>query len=90
MAITRKQKEPSIGTNKSEDDHQEEYVPSKKTATELFNIKSSECIPLPRNGTVPVVTMIIRLGVREEVASILLDTGFMAPSSYNRMLKANE
>ena len=79
MAITRKRKEPSAGTDESSDSDQEDSGPSKKTATENFNVKSSECIPLPRSGTVPVVTMIIRLGEREEVARILLDTGSTVP-----------
>ena len=75
MAIGRKRNEPSAGTNDSEDDHQEDGGPSKKKATQFLNVKSSECIPLPRNGTVPVVTMIGRLEEREEIARILLDTG---------------
>ena len=48
-------------------------------ATKQHNVKSSEHIPLPRSGTVPVVTMIIRLGEREEIARILLDTGSTVP-----------
>ena len=79
MAITRKQKESSAGTDKSDNDHQEDCGPSKKTAAENFNIKSPECIPLPRCGTVPVVTMIIRLGERDEVARIQMDTGSTVP-----------
>ena len=75
MAITMKQKEPSAGTNESEDSVQEDSGPSKKIATKTFNVKSSKYIPLPRYGTVLVVTMIIHLEEREEVARILLDTG---------------
>ena len=67
--------EASAGTYESEEDHQEDCGPSKKIATETFYVKSSECLPLPKSGTVPVVTMIIRLGEGEEVAGILLDTG---------------
>ena len=79
MAITRKRKGPSAGTDGSDDDHQEDSSPSKKTATHYFNVKSSEPIPLPRSSTVPVVTMIVHLGEREEVARILLDTGSTVP-----------
>ena len=79
MAITRKRKEPSAGTDESEDSNQEDSGPSKKTATEKFNVKSSDLIPLPRSGTVLVVTMIIHLGEREEVARILLDNGSTVP-----------
>ena len=75
MAITRKRKEPSAGTNESEDSQEEDSGPSKKTATHHLDIKSSEHIPIPRSGTVPVVTMIIRLGEGEEIARVLLDTG---------------
>ena len=82
MSITRKRKEPSMGTDESENEHQEDCGLSKKTATKIFNVKSSECIPLPRSGTVPVVTMIIRLGEREEVARILLGTRSMVPLLY--------
>ena len=79
MAITRKRKEPSAGTDDSSDDDQEDSGPSKKTATKNFNIKSSKCIPLPRSGSVPVVTMITRLGEREEVTRVLLNTGSTVP-----------
>ena len=79
MANTRKRNEPSAGTDESSDDHSEEGGPSKKTATQHFNVKSSENIPLPRSGTIPVVTMIICLGEREEVTRILLDTGSTVP-----------
>ena len=39
MAIGRKRKEPSAGTDESEDDHQEDGGPSKKTATQFLNVK---------------------------------------------------
>ena len=79
MAITRKWKEPSAGTDECEDSQEEDSGPSKKTATHHLNVKSSEHIPIPRSGTVLVVTMIIRLGEREEIARILLDTGSTVP-----------
>ena len=79
MAIKRKRKKPSAGTDESEDDHQEDGGPSKKIATQSLNVKSSECIPLPRSGTAPVVTMIVRLEEREEIVRILLDTGSTVP-----------
>ena len=79
MAITWKQKEPSTGTYESDDDHYEDYGPSKKTATTFQNVKSPESILLPRSGSVPVVTMVVHLGEREEVARILLDTGSTVP-----------
>ena len=79
MAITRKRKEPSAGTDESEDSQEDDSGPSKKTATHHLNVKSSEHIPIPRTGTVPVVTRIIRLGEREEIARILLDTGSTVP-----------
>ena len=79
MAITRKRKEPSAGTDESEDSQEEDSGPSKKTATNHLNVKSSEHIPIPRSGTVPVVTMIFRLGKREEIARVLLDTGATVP-----------
>ena len=34
---------------------------------------------MPKSGTVPVVTMIVRLGEREEITRILLDTGSTVP-----------
>ena len=79
MAITRKQKEPSAGTDESEDSQEENSGPSNKTATHHLNVKSSKHIHIPRSGTVPVVTIIIRLGEREEIARILLDTGSTVP-----------
>ena len=79
MAITRKRKEPSAGTDESEDSQGEDGGPSKKTATHHLNVMSPEHIPIPRSGTVPVVTMIIRRGESEEIARILLDTGSTVP-----------
>ena len=40
---------------------------------------SSESLPLPRNGPVPMITMIVHFGEREEVVRILLDTASTVP-----------
>ena len=79
MAITRKQSRSSAEEESSSDSQDEDGGPSKKTASTNFNVKSSEPIPLPRSGPVPVITMIVHLGEREEVVRILLDTGSTVP-----------
>ena len=79
MAITKKRSRSSAEEDNSEDGQDENGSPSKKTATELYNIKSTKPLPLPRSGSVPVVTMIVHLGDKEEVLRILLDTGSTVP-----------
>ena len=76
LAIARKRKKPCAGSDQSEDDsNPEDSGPSKKTATNKFKVKSSENIPLPRSGPVPVITMSVYIWGEEEMARILLDTG---------------
>ena len=79
MAITRKRKEPSAGTNQSREGHQEDVSPSKKTATKKFNVKSSEQLPLPNRGPILVITMIIYFREQEQSIRVLLDTGSTVP-----------
>ena len=75
MAIQRKRSQSSAVEDDSEESQKEDSSPSKKTATLYLNIKSSETLPLLRSGPVPAVTMIVRIGEREDVLRILLDTG---------------
>ena len=79
MAITRKRKEPTAGTNQLGNNHQEDGSLSKKTATKKYNIKSSERLPLPRSGPVPVVTMILHFKEQEQSIRVLLYTGSTVP-----------
>ena len=79
MAITRKRSRSSAEEDESSESQDEEGGPSKKTASKHFNVKSTESLPLPRSGPVPVVTMIVHLGEKEEVLRILLDTGSTVP-----------
>ena len=79
MAITRKRSQPSAGEDASSESQDEESGSSKKTATEHFNVKSSESLPLPRSGPVPVISKIVYLGEKEEVLRILLDTCSTVP-----------
>ena len=79
MAITKKRSRSSAEEDDSEDGQGEDSSPSKKTATKLYNVKSTEPLPLPKSGSVPLVTMIVHLGEREEVLRILLDTGSTVP-----------
>ena len=79
MAITRKRSRSSAEENDSEDGQDKDGSPSKKTATKNYNVKSTEPLPLPRSGSVPVITMIVHLGEKEEVLRILLDTGSTVP-----------
>ena len=62
MALSRKQ--PSAGS--SLEDHHEDSRPSKKTATSKYNVQSSEGLPFPKSGPVPVVAMILCFGEQEE------------------------
>ena len=79
MAITRKRSQSSPEEDESSDSQDEDKGTSKKTASEHFNVKFPELLPLPRSGPVPVITMIVQLGEKEEVLRILLDTGSMVP-----------
>ena len=79
MAITRKRSRSSAVEDGFSESQDEEGGPSKKTASKHFNVKSTESLPLPRSGPVPVVTMIVHLGDKEEVLRILLDTGSTVP-----------
>ena len=75
MAISRKR--PSAGSPK--EGHHEDSRPSKKTATRKYNVQSSEVLPFPKSGPVPVVSMILYFGEQEETARALLDTGSTVP-----------
>ena len=79
MAITRKRSRSSAEEDDSSESQDEEGGPSKKSASKYFNIKSTEPLPLPRSGHVPVITKIVHLGEKEEVLPILLDTGSTVP-----------
>ena len=79
MAITRKRSRSSAEEESSSDSQDEDGSPWKKTPSKHFNVKSPESLPLPRSGPVPVITMIVHLGEREEVVRILLDTGSTVP-----------
>ena len=57
----------------------EDSRPSKKTATSKYNVQSSEGLPFPKSGPVPVVAMILYFGEQEETARALLDTGSTVP-----------
>ena len=75
MAITRKRSRSSAEEDDSSESQDEDGGPTKKTASENFNVKSTELLPLPSSGPVPVITKIVHLGEKEEVLRILLDTG---------------
>ena len=79
MAITRKRSRSSTEVDNSSDSQDEEGGPSKKTASKHFNVKSTQSLPLPRSCLVPVITIIVHLGEKEEVLRILLDTGSTVP-----------
>ena len=60
MAISRKRKQPSVGSNQDKEiDHHEDGRPSKKTATSKYNIQSSEGLPFLKSGTIYVIVIIL-------------------------------
>ena len=64
MAISRKRKQPSAGSDQDkEEGHPEDGHPSKKTATSKYNIQSSEGLPFPKSGPVPVIVIIVNPGL---------------------------
>ena len=75
MAITRKR--PSAGS--LTEDHHEDSRPSEKIATSKYNVQSSEGLPFPKSGPVPVVTMILYFGKLEETVRAILNTGSTVP-----------
>ena len=76
MAISRKRKQPSAGSNQDQEtEYQEDGRPSKKTATSKYNIQSAEGLPFPKSGPVPVIVMILYFGEQEQTVRALLDTG---------------
>ena len=80
MAITRKRKQPSAGSNPDQVmSHPEDSRPSKKTATSKYNLQSAGGLPFPKSGPVPVVVMILYFGEQEETVRALLDTGSTVP-----------
>ena len=81
MAISRKRKQPSAGSDPDQEkSHQEDGRPSKKTATSKYNIQSSKgLLPFPKSGPVPVVVMILYFGEQEQTVRALLDTGSTVP-----------
>ena len=79
MAITKKRSWSSAEEDDSSESHDEDAGPLKKTASKHFNVKSTESLPIPRGGPVPVITKILHLGEKEEVLRILLDTGSTVP-----------
>ena len=75
MAISRKRKQPSAGSDQDQEkSHQEDGRPSKKTATSKYNIQSSKELPFPKSGPVPVIVMILYFGEQEQTVQALLDT----------------
>ena len=79
MAITRKRSRSSAEEGDSSESQDKERGPTKKTAAKHFNVKSSESLPLPTSGPVPVITKIVLIGEKEEAIRILLDTGSTVP-----------
>ena len=80
MAISRKRKQPSAESNQDQEEgHPEDGRPSKKTATSKYNIQSSEGLPFPKSGPVPVIVMILYFGEQERTVRALLDTGSTVP-----------
>ena len=80
MAISRKRKQPSAGSNQDQEmNHHENGRPSKKTATSKYNIKSSEGLPFPKNGPLPVIVIILYFGKQDQTVQALLDTGSTVP-----------
>ena len=79
MGITGKRSRSSAEEESSSDSQDEDRGPSKKKASNHFNVKSSKSLPLPRSSPVPVITKIVHLGEREEILRILLDTGSTVP-----------
>ena len=76
MAITRKRKQPSAGSEPDQEmSHQEDSRPSKKTATSKYNVQSAEGLPSPKSGPVPVVVMNLYFCEQEETVRALLNTG---------------
>ena len=63
MAISRKRKQPSAGSDQDQEEgHPEDGRTSKKTATSKYNIQSSEGLPFLKCGPVPVIVMILYFG----------------------------
>ena len=75
MAISRMRPSTGIPT----EDHHEDSRPSKKTATSKYNVQSSEGLPFPKSGPVPVVAMILYFGEQEETVRALLNPGSTIP-----------
>ena len=80
LAISKKRSRSSAEEETSSDDQDQDGGPLRKTASEHFNVKSSESLPLPRSGPVQVVTLIGNLGQKEEILRTLLDTGSTVPN----------
>ena len=67
MAIRRKRKQPSTGSDPDQAmNHNENSHPSKKTVTSKYNIQPSGGLPFPKSGPVPLVVMILDFGEQEE------------------------
>ena len=80
MAISRKRKQPSAGSDQDQEmDHPEDGRPSKKTATSKYNIQFSEGLPFPKSGPVPEITIILYFGDQEQTVRALLNTGSTVP-----------
>ena len=80
MAISRKRKQPSAGSDQDQEkDHPEDGRPSKKTVTSKYNIQSSEGLPFPKIRPVPVISIILYFGKQEQTVQALLDTGSTVP-----------
>ena len=76
MANSRKRKQPSAESDQDQEEgHPVDGRPSKKTATRKYNIQSSEGLPFPKSGPVPVIVMILYCGEQEQTVRALLDTG---------------
>ena len=90
IAITRKRSRSSAEEDDSSESQDEEGGPSKKTASKHFNVTSTECLPLPRRGPVPVITKSVHLVEKEEVLRILLDTGSTVPLLSRKFAQDNQ
>ena len=91
MAIPRKRKQPSAGSDlDQEEGHYEDGRPSKKTVTSKYNIQSSEGLPFPKSGPVPVIVMILYFGEQEQTVRALLDTGSTVPLQSLSMVEQHQ
>ena len=80
MAISKKRNQPSTGSDQDQGmSHHKDGCLSKKTVTSKYNIQSSEGLPFPKSGPVPVIVMILYFGEQKQTVQVLLDTGSTIP-----------